>query len=382
MVLRFDVGSIKSKHITKEGFLSLEGTVTRIGVFRYKNSDGSIRNELRHPDDVLKTDSLSTMEMIPITLHHPSEKTVNSKNFKKVGVGFTGNKITNDGVFIKTNLKINDQNAINAVENDNIQELSLGYSTVLVPESGEFNGEHYDCRQTEIVYNHLALVDKGRAGPEARLHLDSDDAVQEDNINIDKKEKMMPDLVKVSIGSLNYDAAPEVKIAYETAIKRADIAETELKTKSNEVSTVQAKLDTANETIELAKKEDPQLKIDEAVKTRIDLERIALTHLDSNTKLDGVSNKEIKKQCILKHFPESQKKLDDGNDIYIDARFDAVLEMKTDGRHNDNPPKKGIADQRISIYTKNDSRSKDRIDSVASKQKMEDYLLNSWKPKE
>jgi len=261
---RYDSGRIQDKHVNSDGFLNLDATVTRTGVFKYRMQDGSILSELRHPDDVLKADSLKSMEMLPITLNHPSEKVVNAKNFNKLAVGFTGEKVTNDGRLINTNLKITNPKAIESINNDETTELSLGYSVILVPEIGEFNGERYDCRQTEIKYNHLALVKYGRAGHEAKLHLDSGDAIQhiddkknKNNSNSQKEKNM--NLVKVTVGSLNYDAAPEVEVE----LKRLTVDSVDLKTKldakSSEVVKVQAKLDEATEKLTALEAVDPQV---------------------------------------------------------------------------------------------------------------------------
>ena len=67
-VARYDQGEIKAcADFTNEGFLKCDAIVTRTGVFFYKNPDGTIRKELRHPDDVLQEESLQTMKMIPLT---------------------------------------------------------------------------------------------------------------------------------------------------------------------------------------------------------------------------------------------------------------------------------------------------------------------------
>jgi len=73
---------------TSEGYLRGEAIVSRAGVFKYRNVDGSIRGELRHPDDVFNNDSLSTLKMIPITIDHPPEF-VNASNAHKYQVGYT-----------------------------------------------------------------------------------------------------------------------------------------------------------------------------------------------------------------------------------------------------------------------------------------------------
>ena len=57
--IRFDAGNIIKITETKEGFLKGDAILTRTGVFTYVNADGSLRKELRHPDDVFVLDSLS-----------------------------------------------------------------------------------------------------------------------------------------------------------------------------------------------------------------------------------------------------------------------------------------------------------------------------------
>lgn len=55
------------------------------------------------------------------------------------------------------------------------KELSLGYNLDLDETPGEWNGQHYDAIQRNIVVNHLALVQEARAGDQARLNIDSRD---------------------------------------------------------------------------------------------------------------------------------------------------------------------------------------------------------------
>lgn len=48
-------------------------------------------------------------------------------------------------------------------------ELSLGYTSRIVKETGFFDGERYDFVMRDIVPNHLSLVDKGRSGSEVAV---------------------------------------------------------------------------------------------------------------------------------------------------------------------------------------------------------------------
>ena len=84
-VARYDRGSVRGDAIvTDEGYIRAHAVVTRTGVFLYKNADGSTRRELRHPDDVWNEDSIATMDLIPVTNGHPSEKLVTAENSKRL----------------------------------------------------------------------------------------------------------------------------------------------------------------------------------------------------------------------------------------------------------------------------------------------------------
>lgn len=178
-VRRFDLGEIRSATRTPQGFLMCPGFATRTGVFPYLNADGSIRRELRHPDDVFDPVSLNTLKYAPITIEHPP-KMITPKNVGKYGKGHTTDRVEINRNMVDTDLIIEDQDAIDAVEKEGIRELSSGYVCDVIEEKGSFEGVPYDCRQKNIRYNHLAMVKRGRAGPEVRLRLDSADAVMQD----------------------------------------------------------------------------------------------------------------------------------------------------------------------------------------------------------
>ena len=80
-----------------DGFLKGRAIVTNVGVFTYVLADGSIRRELRPPEEVLDSlESRQSLAMRPITNGHP-ENMVTSENVDQVKVGFTGEDIRRDG---------------------------------------------------------------------------------------------------------------------------------------------------------------------------------------------------------------------------------------------------------------------------------------------
>jgi hypothetical protein len=411
---RYDKGEIRSAHFTPEGFLSVDAIVTRTGVFIYRNQDGSLRRELRHPDDVMKQDSLKSMEMVPITLLHPKEKSVDSLNASRLSKGFTGQSIVVDGKYIKNRLVVTDQEAINTILSG-MNQLSLGYTQALIDESGEYDNERYDARQTDIFYNHIAIVPSARAGSEAKIDLGRNDAYQcvnkDENHRCDKKclnectcadskkhlgefkiddvddaefEEVRIDnnnqpkeirMKKITLDGIEYEAAPEVINALAKEKSRADKAEESLKTTTDEKTKLQAKCDETEEKLKKAEKRDDKAEVQKAVKARLDLVTQATPHLDEETtkKLDQMDDKEIKLAVIKSHFPEFKE--DGKDDVYIDARYDGAVELKKENRND------AMSSQRQAAGGMNKSThdNNDVIDKDKSRNDMMKSQENAWK---
>lgn len=94
-------------------------------------------------------------EHVPVTVDAPRPDLV---------VGAIGSEITFTPPYLDADLCIWDAAAIAGIETDKVRELSCAYRYVPVMEPGEFEGQPYDGRMTEIQGNHLALVEVGRAG--------------------------------------------------------------------------------------------------------------------------------------------------------------------------------------------------------------------------
>jgi hypothetical protein len=81
-------------------------------------------------------------------------------------IGSVGTTARWDDPYIKNGLTVWVAEDIDGVEKKKKFELSPGYSYVPVMAPGVFNGESFDGRMTQIKFNHLAVVDEGRQGPE------------------------------------------------------------------------------------------------------------------------------------------------------------------------------------------------------------------------
>lgn len=246
-IARYDKGIVQNEtSLTEEGFIKGRAIVTRTGVFLYKNADGTIRKELRHPEDVMIPESLESIKMIPIVDGHPPERLITAENAKRLQIGFTGETVESEEPFIIANMVITDKAMVERIKDKKKNELSLGYTVDLIPMAGVYNGEPYDYKQTNIRYNHLALVDEARAGPEARIALDGDDAI----LMNPQELKMAKNQRKVKIDAQEYlmeeDAAGSVDkmISEKNALlKQKDMLEAKIEELENELDKAHAERD-------------------------------------------------------------------------------------------------------------------------------------------
>lgn len=327
-VQRIDSVTLAEKAVFDEnGYLIDCPNLTRSGIFTYHNMDGSLRKEYRPPEEVMKADSLDTYKGKPITIRHPSGLIKGDKAPRTIGSILSGGIPEGDNV--RADITIYDTSILNS----GMRELSLGYSLKLDETPGMFNGEHYDAVQRDIRINHLALVPAGRAG-NARLRLDAD-GNQMDEDDKPKGEKRMENLVKIRLDSgLEYEAAPEIKVALEAAQNRADEAEKNIEALKGEKDALQAKLDSAEDDLK-KQKEEMQAHVDgvqDLVKDRVALEKAAQDF--KVEKMDELTDRQIKEAVILSVRGDSLD-LKDKSDDYVQAAFDAAVDSaKADAAAN------------------------------------------------
>jgi hypothetical protein len=343
--LRYDRGQLKKAERLPNGWLRADASLTRSGVFLYRRADGSTVRELRHPDDVFDTASMDSLKLLPLTLEHPPTR-LDSSNTKTYQRGATGENPVRDSSIITSTVMVTDAEAVDVLVTGKAREVSMGYTCDVIDEPGFFQGEPYDARQTNIRYNHAAIVERGRAGAQVRVHLDRADAVMvtsDDGLpstpdatitstnqwnNPARNERRNGDpMQKIRIDGVEYEATEQVaqavnkldsllaesqkavaatKAELEKATCRADVAEEKLKKTEQQ----------------LAEAKDPA-KLADVVRARGKLERIAVKAL-GDTKLDEMDDAAIKRAVVAKQWPEL--KLDSCTEAYVQARFDIAAE--------------------------------------------------------
>lgn len=155
------------QELTPEGFLLCRDVpIARTGVQLYapgevpvEARDGLIRIE-RLPEQVFDERTIASFEGKPITLDHPGED-VTPDNWSKLAKGVVQNVRRGSGIeddLLLADFLITDKAAIKRVRDEGLREVSCGY------DAGYEQIEPGRGKQTNIVGNHVALVDKGRCG--------------------------------------------------------------------------------------------------------------------------------------------------------------------------------------------------------------------------
>lgn len=172
--LRFDSIPVDETYFTAEGYFIDHPIVTSTGIFEYKNRDGSIRRELRLPEEVFDPASLESYEGKPVIVTHAAGY-VSKENVEQEYIGTVLSKGYQDGEHVRAKIIIHNTGSLDC----GLRELSLGYKTETDETPGEWQGQPYDAIQRNIRINHLALVANARAGDSARLNLDGDNPENE-----------------------------------------------------------------------------------------------------------------------------------------------------------------------------------------------------------
>ena len=170
-VIRLDSVPMQKAYFTPEGFLKDKPVLTSTGIFEYANPDGSIRRELRLPEDVFSPESLKSYRGKPIVVTHDAGL-IDKDNVAENQIGTILSEGERSGDDVRAEIIIHDTDAM---KDSGYKELSLGYNLDLEETPGEWNGQRYDAVQRNIRINHLALVREARAGEQARLNMDGRD---------------------------------------------------------------------------------------------------------------------------------------------------------------------------------------------------------------
>lgn len=135
-------------------------------------------------------------------------------------VGTTGTSAEFNAPYLDNELVIWAKAGIDVVESEEQRELSCGYGYTPVMEPGTFEGVPYDGRMTNIKGNHVALVSKGRAGPDVVI---GDAAIQPKEVQMNKPLSRTAALLQAALSAhfmpkIALDAQLKVSTALSTGL--------------------------------------------------------------------------------------------------------------------------------------------------------------------
>lgn len=118
---------------------------------------------LRDPKELEKgASSFNNLQVL--SKHIPSFVGANEAEWKPFVVGSTGTDAQFNAPYLDNSLVIWDAVAIAGISTQVQKEISCAYRYTPIMTSGEYEGVPYDGVMTEIIGNHVALVESGRAG--------------------------------------------------------------------------------------------------------------------------------------------------------------------------------------------------------------------------
>lgn len=349
--IRYDAVTVHSRaQITPEGFLKDSPVIGRAGVQEYRRVDGTVRREYRPPDVIFAAESLARVSGIPIIDRHCA--LINSQNARQHVVGSVMGAARQDAD--NANHMVGDIVIYDPtpVIKHGRKELSLAYGVRCDETPGTTpEGQPYDAKVIAITrYDHLAIVEKGRAGV-AKLRLDADDAISADlnDIEIFHEDGNMPNetdttvtsnppaasppaagtikMAVIRLDGIEYQAPPEVERAYVKA--QEAVAAAKLRADQAEAArdTLQATIGTHEAALVQARADGAT-----AARVRLQLETVAKEH-GVEVRADA-TDRVIRESVIKKINNKSDMNFDGKSDDYIGYAFDGALEKAAEAAKN------------------------------------------------
>lgn len=320
---------ITQREYTDEGFLKVPGRVARTGIQEYLARELGLDGDpmrvvrvYRPEDEVFNDASLGTYDASDVTNNHP-HSLVTAATYKGVAVGVVRGPGRRDGDFVICDLIVKDQKTIDEIIGGKC-ELSAGYTAIYDETPGVTeDGQAYDYIQRDIKINHVAIVERARAGANARV------------FDHNPGGNTMPVFITTDSGRSVDVADPAnaqvVADSFDRLLKRANDAE-------SKADKAQATADKAAEDLAEARKASS----DEAINARVVL--IGSTQAqarkiagDSFT-CDSLDVIEIKRAALAVKRPKMA--WGDKSAGYVECAFDAEAEKEPDEDDMDEEGKK------------------------------------------
>lgn len=285
------------------------------------------------PSDVLFGQSvIDGFTASDVVMMHPKGNQLNSDNYKDHVIG-TAKNVRADNGYLVADLTIKDKWAIEAIEYDDIKQISLGYAAELDMTAGQTEtGQAYHGQWVGMVADHVAVVREGRCGDDCKIG--------------DKQTVNTEQGMKVKIGNLEFDVGDNSTLAQAInaqsqeldALKKGELKVGDQAFSLSELTATQATVDKlvadnkalAETNVELETKQTTPEQIEALVADRV-------ATIDNAKKLndkivtDGKSSEQIRRDVITAKADDKLVKAIVGDSVVdaeqsaIDTAFKALL---------------------------------------------------------
>lgn len=388
-----DKAPISTRKTLPNGDLLVDAVLARTGIQLYSAGELGLKDRAasdvirvwRPAAEVFAQAAIDSFDSVALTDNHPSED-VDETNRPALEKGWVVGKPYRDGDLLKAQIVVSDSGVQNRLGGGK-EELSNGYDADfdwtpgVVPAGERDAGKAYDAIQTNIIGNHVALVDAGRCGADCRiqdkapdLHPAKDhascschgDATMADKA-LTKKLIDGVGLVEATdeafsvIDSLQTKLAEKIK-AMDTAAGAADAAAaaaaTTIADQAKQIETLTAQIgDTAT--------------LDARVAARATLVADARKIGGADLVVDGLTDAQIRKAAVT--AKQGEEKVKDKSDAYFDGAFEFLAaEAVTDsaGDRQEQQEGGGLRDH-----------LRQPVDDGRKTQSYEDKMASRWNKK-
>lgn len=304
----------------------------------------------RDEADVFAEDSMESFRSAPVTIGHPKNEvgesvSVSAENAKELQVGALEGMPVRDEDTLGGTLVLTAKEAIDALE-AGTQELSAGYLCDIEDVDGKFY-------QRNIRANHIAIVEKGRAGASCRI---SDEAIEVadeeilksvdvETVEVEAAEVETVEVVLADVQEALVAKEEELKVALEDAATQTSLVD-ELK-KAVEASDVALE----SVKVELA---DAKAAAEESVVARCS----AIENARLIADIRDVSDKtvaQIERMVVEDQMPE--KDFEGKSEAYVSAMFEILV----DASKGETPMSKLLKSQELADSTNVKAKPVDKV---------------------
>lgn len=323
--IAFDMQTIYIDEMT--GYLTVDAIIARTGVqdylgFEVGEDNDDIVGVFRSEEEVTNPKSIKTFTNIPITDEHPNELVTieNHNNYAKGSISDVFVVQLNGENALKTKVTVTDKGLISSIK-EGKKELSVGYTNILVEREGVYKDKNYKYVQTDIVANHVAVVNAGRCGSVCKLMADQ-------KSNSKEGETML-----IKINGKEYDVPDEVAEEFKNLKSEVEGMKEEAETMEGDMNGMKEELETSKDTIDKlqAKVDASASKTTDAKVNSIVSEKMELLSFAKDAKVEGVEPKQTPKQMKAVIVDSLGGKSEGKGETYLDAFIDLKRsEMKDD----------------------------------------------------